>query len=67
MNHLQQIINAAWWIRGNVMIIGRDSYFYILRFEHVDDLNHICSEGPWAVDGALFVLDLFWRNRGLTW
>ena len=46
LNHLQQIINAAWRIRGNVMIIGRDSYFYILRFEHVNDLNHICLEGP---------------------
>ena len=39
------------------MIIERDSYFYILSFEHVDDLNHICLEGPWAVDGALFILE----------
>ena len=41
-------------------IIGRDSYFYILSFKHVDDLNHICLEGPWVVDGALFILEK-WR------
>ena len=41
-------------------IIERVSYFYILHFKHVDDLNHIYSKGPWAVDGALFVLEK-WR------
>ena len=60
VNYLQQIINATWRIRGNVMINGRDSYFYILHFEHVDDLNHIYSEGPRATDGALFALEK-WR------
>ena len=60
VNHLQQIINKTWRIRGNVMINGSDSYFYILHFEHVDDLNHICSEGPRGMDGALFALEK-WR------
>ena len=44
------------------MIIRRDSNFYILNFKHVDDLNHICSEGPWAVDGALLVLEKWSPN-----
>ena len=38
----------------------RESYFYIVHFEHTKDLNHICSKGPWSVEGALFVLEK-WR------
>ena len=60
MNHLQQLINHAWRIRGTIRVEGRESYFYIIHFEHIDDLNHICSEGPWSVDSALFVLEK-WR------
>ena len=26
----------------------------------MDDLNHVCEEGPWSVDGALFILEK-WR------
>jgi len=60
VNHLQQLINHAWRIRGTVRVVGRESYFHIIHFEYIDDLNHICSEGPWSVDGALFVLEK-WR------
>ena len=60
VHHLQQIINSAWRIRGVVSVIGRDSFFYILHFEVLEDLNHFCSEGPWAVDGALLILEK-WR------
>ena len=55
--HLQHIINATWRIRGSISIVGRDSYFYLLYFDHLDDLNHICNERPWSIDGALFVLE----------
>ena len=58
--HLQHIINAAWRIRGSVTIGGRDSHFYLLHFEFMEDLNHTCNEGPWAIDGAFFVLEE-WR------
>lgn len=27
----------------------------------MEDLNHICNEGPWAVDGALFFVLEKWR------
>ena len=40
--------------------MGRDSSFYILHFKFLEDLNHICSEGPWSVDGALLILEK-WR------
>ena len=40
--------------------MGRDSSFYILHFEYLEDLNHMCSEGPWSIDGALLILEN-WR------
>ena len=61
-SHLQHIINVVWRIRGTVSIMGRESYFYIFHFEYVEDLLHICNEGPWVVDGALLVLER-WRTN----
>lgn len=60
ISHLQHIINAAWTLRGSVQRVGRDSYFYILHFNYMEDLDHICNNSPWAVDGAMFVLEK-WR------
>jgi hypothetical protein len=60
--HLQQLINDAWRIQGNVTVVGRDSHYYILRFNDLDDLIYACTEGPWAVDGALLVLER-WRSN----
>lgn len=46
--------------------MGRDSHFYLLHFEHIEDLNHTCNEGPWAVDGALFILEKWCPNLVLN-
>ena len=43
-----------------VSVIGRDSFFYLIHFKVLEDLNHFCSERPWAVDGAFLVLEK-WR------
>uniref|UniRef100_A0A2N9G6B4 CCHC-type domain-containing protein n=1 Tax=Fagus sylvatica TaxID=28930 RepID=A0A2N9G6B4_FAGSY len=48
VRHLQHIIDSAWRVRGNVTVVGRDSYYYILHFDVPDDLVYICDEGPWA-------------------
>jgi hypothetical protein len=58
--HLQHTINNAWRIRGNVNVVGRDSLYFILQLDVLDDLLYICGEGPWAVDGALLVMER-WR------
>jgi|UniRef100_A0A2N9IY28 hypothetical protein len=58
--HLQHLINSTWHIRGNVTVVGRDSHYYILHFDVLDDLLYACGEGPWALDGALLVLER-WR------
>ena len=60
VSYFQNIINAAWRLRGPVTVVGRESYFYILHFEYIEDLQHICNEGPWALEGALLVLEK-WR------
>ena len=62
VNHLQQIITFAWRIGGSVSVVGRESYYYIIHFEDLEDLTHICNEGPWAVDGALLVLERWKPN-----
>lgn len=46
--------------QGAVCVISRDFYFYILYFERMDDLHHVCNKGQWSVDGMLFVLEK-WR------
>ena len=46
INDLQHLIYVAWHIRGQVTVIGRDSYYFILHFDVLDDLLHICGEGP---------------------
>ena len=60
VSHLQHIISIAWRIQGAVHVVGRDSSFYLIHFESMDDLNHVCEEGLWSVDGALFILEK-WR------
>ena len=62
MSFLQNIINSAWRIRGPVTVVGRESYFYVLHFEYMKDLTHICEEGPWVVEGAFFILKK-WRSN----
>ena len=57
VTHLQRVIDFAWSIRGSVMVVGRDSFFYLLHSEHMEDLDHMCKEGPWAIDGALLILE----------
>ena len=34
----------------------------MIHFENVEDLEHMCLEGPWFVDGALLVLEK-WRSN----
>jgi len=60
MSFFQNIINATWRLRGPVTVVVRESYFYILHFEYNEDLQHICNEGLWALEGALLVLEK-WR------
>ena len=66
VSHLQHIIDNAWRIRGIVSIVGRESYFYVFHFEFEEDLLHICNEGPWAVAGALLVLERWTPNLILS-
>ena len=41
-------------------VVGRDSFFYVIHFESLEDLKYMCLESPWSIDGALLVLEK-WR------
>ena len=47
-------------------MVGQESYFYIFHFEYLNDLLHIYNEGPWAVDGALLVMERWRPNLVLS-
>ena len=66
ISNSQQLINNAWQIRGVVTVSGRDSFFYLIHFEHVEDLKHICVEGTWAIDGAFLILEKWGPNLVLN-
>ncbi len=44
------------------MAVGRDSHYYILHFDVLDDLLYAYGEGSWAFDSALLVLER-WRDN----
>ena len=60
VSHLQHLINSIERIRGAVTVVGRDSFFYMIHFEHMEDLEHLCFEGPWSMNGAFLFLEK-WR------
>lgn len=47
-------------------MVGRESYYFILHFDVLDDLIYICEEGPWAVEGALLILERWKANLVLN-
>ena len=44
--YLQRLIRSAWRLQGEITVVGRDSFFYVIHFAFMDDLEHMCSEGP---------------------
>lgn len=65
--YLEQVINIAWRIRGGVSVVGKDYFFYLIRFEfEEEDLDHMYAEGPWAMDGAFLVLEKWRPNLALN-
>nr|POE68186.1 uncharacterized protein CFP56_28996 [Quercus suber] len=60
VGYLQHVLGFAQCLRGAVQVVGRESYFYILHFAHIEDLNHVCNKGSWSVDGALLIMEK-WR------
>ena len=42
--------------------MGRDSFSYLIHFESLEDLKHMCLKGPWSIDGAFLVLEKWQPN-----
>lgn len=55
---IPEYINAHWG--SHARVISRNNNFYVLKFDTLEDLHAILHNGPYAIDGALFVLTR-WR------
>ena len=38
--YLQHLVHFAWRLRGAVIVVGRDSFFYVIHFESLEDLEY---------------------------
>ena len=38
--YLQHLVRFAWRLRGAVIVVGRDSFFYVIHFESLEDLEY---------------------------
>ena len=45
-----------------ITVVGRDSFFYLIHFESLEDPEHMCLKGPWSIDGAFLVLEKWQPN-----
>ena len=45
-----------------IIVVGRDSFSYLIHFESLEDPEHMCLKGPWSIDGAFLVLEKWQPN-----
>lgn len=61
-NRMQDTIQKAWKLQGNVTVRGKSKSNYVFEFENVEDMQCLIDEGPWAVQNKLLVLDYWTPN-----
>ena len=66
METMQRLMNRAWNLRDRITVVGRESNHYIVHFNNMNDRNFMLLNGPWAIDGALLVFDLWEHNITLS-
>ncbi|XP_028120282.1 uncharacterized protein LOC114317732 [Camellia sinensis] len=57
---MQSYLDDLWHLEGFMHVLGRSKKCYIFSFEHAHDLQCIVANGPYAVAGALLIVD-YWR------
>ncbi|KAI7995772.1 Uncharacterized protein LOK49_LG11G00670 [Camellia lanceoleosa] len=53
-------INDIWNLERAVFVYGRSKDFFLFFFEHEQDMHRIAEKRPYAIDGALLVVD-YWK------
>ena len=59
---MQRLINRAWNLRESITVVGREGNNYIVHFKNFSDHNFMLLNGPWAIDGALLIFELWEPN-----
>ncbi|KAI7999827.1 hypothetical protein LOK49_LG09G00530 [Camellia lanceoleosa] len=58
---MQMHVNDLWHLEGFVYIYGRNKNHYVFLFERVGDMHRIINNGPYAIQGALLIVD-YWQQ-----
>ncbi|CAL5420923.1 unnamed protein product [Camellia sinensis] len=57
---MQMHVNELWNLEGAVHVYGRSKNHYVFLFEHLSDMHRIAENGPYALQGALLIVD-YWK------
>ncbi|GMQ06130.1 hypothetical protein CsSME_00050837 [Camellia sinensis var. sinensis] len=57
---MQMHVNDLWHLEGSVYVYGRSKNHYVFLFERVGDMHRIVDNGPYAIQGALLIVD-YWK------
>ncbi|KAI8026929.1 Uncharacterized protein LOK49_LG02G02300 [Camellia lanceoleosa] len=57
---MQMHVNDLWHLEGAVHVYGRSKNYFVFLFERVGDMHRIFDNGPYAIQGALLIVD-YWK------
>ena len=60
---MQRLISISWRLRDSISVVGRDGSKYIVHFNNPDDHRFMLFNGPWSIDCALLIFELWEPNR----
>ncbi|OMO54727.1 hypothetical protein COLO4_36354 [Corchorus olitorius] len=63
---IQIYINREWELRGNATVLGRDDSKFLIHFDRDIDRRVGVRANPWAIDGAIFVMQPWNPNIPLS-
>ncbi|KAI8012263.1 hypothetical protein LOK49_LG06G02419 [Camellia lanceoleosa] len=57
---MQMHVNELWHLEGSVHVYGRSKNHFVFLFEQVGDMHRSVDNGPYAIQGALLIID-YWK------
>ncbi|OMO50603.1 Endonuclease/exonuclease/phosphatase [Corchorus olitorius] len=64
VSYLQNLVRREWRSTGAIQVVGRQGKLYTIFVENEADRNKIFQQGPYAFQGAFFVVD-WWRTNSV--
>ncbi|KAI7991677.1 hypothetical protein LOK49_LG12G01404 [Camellia lanceoleosa] len=53
----QHFIDKTWRAIGDIEVVGTNVNYYIFRFAREEDMHRVVSQGPYAIQGALLIVE----------